>query len=147
MSTVKKLRMSKRTRNKLDKRERIRDAAWSLFVERGYAETTTREVAARAGVGAGTLFLYADDKADHLARLSKIEGQIRGISRRVTDDRYGIDVLTQITAASRALQEVALSFLDDHVRGCVTDAARTDPAQAEEKFAELSDTVRRAVRL
>ncbi|MEV0170661.1 metal-sensitive transcriptional regulator [Streptomyces sp. NPDC050803] len=90
---------------------------------------------------------YADHKADHLARLSKIEGQIRGISRMVTDDRYCIDVLTQITAASRALQEVALALLDDHVRGCVTDAARTDPAQAEEKFAELSDTLRRAVRL
>lgn len=90
---------------------------------------------------------YADNKADHLARLSKIEGQIRGISRMVTGDRYCIDVLTQITAAGRALQEVALSLLDDHVRGCVTDAARTDPAQAEEKFAELSDTLRRAVRL
>ncbi|MFJ9010724.1 metal-sensitive transcriptional regulator [Streptomyces canus] len=90
---------------------------------------------------------YADHKADHLARLSKIEGQIRGISRMVAGDRYCIDVLTQITAASRALQEVALALLDDHVRGCVTDAARTDPAQAEEKFAELSDTLRRAVRL
>ncbi|WAZ26657.1 metal-sensitive transcriptional regulator [Streptomyces cinnabarinus] len=91
---------------------------------------------------------YADNKAaDHLARLSKIEGQIRGISRMVTGDRYCIDVLTQITAASRALQEVALSLLDDHVRGCVTGAARTDPAQAEEKFAELCDTLRRAVRL
>ncbi|MEU8570730.1 metal-sensitive transcriptional regulator [Streptomyces pathocidini] len=90
---------------------------------------------------------YTDHKADHLARLSKIEGQIRGISRMVTGDRYCIDVLTQITAASRALQEVALVLLDNHVRGCVTDAARTDPAQAEEKFAELSDTLRRAVRL
>lgn len=89
---------------------------------------------------------YADSKADHLARLNKIEGQIRGISRMVTDDRYCIDVLTQISAASRALQEVALGLLDDHVRGCVTDAARTDAAQAEEKFAELSDTLRRALR-
>ncbi|MFF5363734.1 metal-sensitive transcriptional regulator [Streptomyces scabiei] len=90
---------------------------------------------------------YADHKADHLARLNKIEGQIRGISRIVTDDRYCIDVLTQISAAGRAPQAVALCLLDDHVRGCVTDAARTDPAQAEEKFAELSDTLRRALRL
>lgn len=90
---------------------------------------------------------YAVHKADHLVRLSKIEGQIRGVSRMVTDDRYCIDVLTQISAASRALQEVALGLLDDHVRGCVTSAARTDPAQAEEKFEELTDSLRRALRL
>ncbi|MFD8231629.1 metal-sensitive transcriptional regulator [Streptomyces sp. NPDC059696] len=90
---------------------------------------------------------YADDKADHLARLHKIEGQIRGISRMVADDRYCIDVLTQISAASRALQEVALGLLDDHVRGCVTDAARTDPAHAEEKFEELTGALRRTLRL
>jgi DNA-binding FrmR family transcriptional regulator len=90
---------------------------------------------------------YAVHKTDHLDRLGKIEGQIRGISRMVADDRYCIDVLTQITAAARALQEVALGLVDDHVRGCVADAARTDPAQAEEKFAELNDTLRRALRL
>ncbi|MFI7300117.1 metal-sensitive transcriptional regulator [Streptomyces sp. NPDC050121] len=90
---------------------------------------------------------YADHKDDRLARLHKIEGQVRGISRMVTDGRYCIDVLTQISAASRALQEVALGLLDDHVRGCVTDAARTEPSQAERKFAELSDTLRRALRL
>jgi CsoR family transcriptional regulator, copper-sensing transcriptional repressor len=90
---------------------------------------------------------YADHKADHLDRLNKIEGQVRGISRMVTDDRYCVDVLTQISAATRALQEVALSLLDDHVRGCVTDAARTGPAQADDKFAELTDTLRRALRL
>ena len=65
----------------------------------------------------------ADHKADHLARLNKIEGQIRGISRMVTDDRYCIDVLTQISAA------------------------RTDPAGAEEKYTELNDTLRRALRV
>ncbi|MFD8308370.1 metal-sensitive transcriptional regulator [Streptomyces sp. NPDC059690] len=90
---------------------------------------------------------YTVHKSDHLARLGKIEGQIRGISRMVTDDRYCIDVLTQITAASRALQEVALGLLDDHVRACVADAARTNPAQAEEKYTELNDTLRRALRL
>ncbi|MGW3124082.1 metal-sensitive transcriptional regulator [Streptomyces sp. NPDC001107] len=90
---------------------------------------------------------YAAHKADHLDRLNKIEGQIRGISRMVTDDRYCIDVLTQITAASHALQEVALGLLDDHVRSCVSEAVRTDPARAEEKYAELSDTLRRALRV
>ncbi|MBL3670766.1 metal-sensitive transcriptional regulator [Streptomyces sp. M2CJ-2] len=90
---------------------------------------------------------YADHKADHLARLNKIEGQVRGISRMVTDDRYCIDVLTQISAATRAPQEVALGLLDAHVRGCVTTAARTGPARAEEKYAELTGTLRRALRL
>lgn len=65
----------------------------------------------------------------------------------VTDDRSCIDVLTQISATGRAPQEVALGLLDDHVRGCVTTAARTDPARAEEKYAELTDTLRRALRL
>ncbi|GCB50757.1 metal-sensitive transcriptional regulator [Streptomyces sp. NL15-2K] len=78
---------------------------------------------------------YADSKADHLARLHKIEGQIRGISRTITDDRYCMDVLTQISAAPPApCRKSHMGFLDDRVRGCVTDAARTDPAHAEEKF-------------
>ncbi|MFF5156004.1 metal-sensitive transcriptional regulator [Streptomyces sp. NPDC000348] len=86
-------------------------------------------------------------KADHLVRLNKIEGQIRGISRMVDDDRSCIDVLTQISAATHALQEVALGLLDDHVRGCVTDAARTRHADAEEKFEELTGALRRTLRL
>nr|WP_190195248.1 metal-sensitive transcriptional regulator [Streptomyces minutiscleroticus] len=79
-------------------------------------------------------------------RLHKIEGQIRGISRMVTDDRCRIDVLTQISAAHHALQEVALTLLDDHVRGCVTRAAHANAAQAEEELADLTDTLRRALR-
>lgn len=90
---------------------------------------------------------YTSHKADHLARLNKIEGQIRGISRMVTGDRYCVDVLTQISAATHALQEVALGLLDDHVRGCLTDAARTDAADAEEKFEELTGALRRTLRL
>ncbi|MFH9547908.1 metal-sensitive transcriptional regulator [Streptomyces sp. NPDC051445] len=90
---------------------------------------------------------YADRKADHLARLHKIEGQVRGISRMVTGDRYCINVLTQISAATRALEEVALGLLEDHVRSCVTDAARTDAAEAEEKFEELTGALRRTLRL
>ncbi|MGW5214790.1 metal-sensitive transcriptional regulator [Streptomyces sp. NPDC004051] len=89
----------------------------------------------------------APGHADRLARLNKIEGQRRGIARMVTDDRSCIDVLTQISAAGRAPQQVALGLLDDPVRGCVTDAARTDPAQAEERYAELTDPLRRALRL
>jgi DNA-binding FrmR family transcriptional regulator len=90
---------------------------------------------------------YADRRAGHLRRLHKVEGQIRGIARMVDDDRYCIDVLTQVSAATRALQEVALGLLDDHVRHCVLDAARTDPTDAAQKLAELNDTLRRALRL
>jgi DNA-binding FrmR family transcriptional regulator len=90
---------------------------------------------------------YVDYKSEHLARLNKIEGQIRGISRMVTDGRSCTDVLTQISAATRALQQVAVGLLDDHVRRCVTDVARTDTDHVEEKFAELTDAVSRALRL
>ncbi|MGW7304448.1 metal-sensitive transcriptional regulator [Streptomyces sp. NPDC054835] len=90
---------------------------------------------------------YADHKGDHLARLHKVEGQVRGIARMVEDDRYCIDVLTQISAVNRALQEVALGLLDDHVRHCVTDAARSNPAEGEAKLAELALALRRTLRL
>ncbi len=90
---------------------------------------------------------YTDSKADHLARLHKVEGQIRGVTRMVEDDRYCIDVLTQITAINRALQEVALGLLDDHVRHCVLDAARSNADIAEAKFDELNVALRRALRL
>ncbi|KOT89964.1 hypothetical protein ADK86_27805 [Streptomyces sp. NRRL F-5755] len=82
-----------------------------------------------------------------LARLHKVEGQIRGVTRMVADDRYCIDVLTQIGAVTHALQEVALSLLDDHVRHCVTDAARTDPAAGATKLDELTTAMRRTLRL
>ncbi|MEV0411159.1 metal-sensitive transcriptional regulator [Streptomyces sp. NPDC050448] len=90
---------------------------------------------------------YADHKGDHLARLHKVEGQVRGITRMVNDDRYCIDVLTQISAVNRALQEVALGLLDDHARHCVTDAARSDPEAAEAKLDELALALRRTLRL
>jgi DNA-binding FrmR family transcriptional regulator len=90
---------------------------------------------------------YADHKSDHLARLHKIEGQVRGVTRMVDDDRYCIDVLTQISAVTRALQEVALGLLDDHVRHCVTDAARSDPAAGEARLDELALALRRTLRV
>ena len=90
---------------------------------------------------------YAGHKADPLARLRKIEGQVRGVTRMVDEDRYCIDVLTQISAATRALQEVALGLLDDHLRHCVLDAARSDPAEGAAKLDELTVALRRAQRL
>ena len=90
---------------------------------------------------------YRDRRADHLRRLHKVEGQVRGIARMVEDDRYCIDVLTQVSAATRALQQVALGLLDDHLRHCLMDAAGRGPEDSRAKLDELSLALRRAVRL
>ncbi|MFD8302857.1 metal-sensitive transcriptional regulator [Streptomyces sp. NPDC059690] len=90
---------------------------------------------------------YHDQKADHLSRLRKIEGQVRGVTRMVDEERYCIDVVTQISAVTRALQEVALGLLDDHARHCVLDAARADREEAETKLDELSLAMRRLTRM
>jgi DNA-binding FrmR family transcriptional regulator len=66
---------------------------------------------------------YTIDKSDYLKRLRRIEGQIRGIQRMVDDDEYCIDVLTQVSAATKALQSVAVGLLDQHIRHCVAGAA------------------------
>src|SRR5262245_35953470 len=90
---------------------------------------------------------YSSGKAGHLARLARIEGQVRGLARMVDDDRYCIDVLTQISAVTRALQEVAIGLLGGHVRHCVLDAAQSGPVQADEMLRELSGAFRRTLRL
>ena len=89
---------------------------------------------------------YSNDKDAVLARLKRVEGQVRGIARMVDEDTYCIDVLTQVSAATRALESVALLLLHDHVSHCVVDAARAGETQAQEKVDELTDAVRRLVR-
>jgi DNA-binding FrmR family transcriptional regulator len=87
---------------------------------------------------------YTADKDALIRRLHRIEGQVRGIERMVEDDRYCIDVLTQISAVTTALESVAFVILDDHVNHCVAGAlASGDPAAAEEKSRELLDAVHR----
>jgi len=83
---------------------------------------------------------------DLLRRLHRVEGQVRGIARMVEEDRYCIDVLTQVSAASRALQGVALSLLDEHMHHCLADAARTGGAVQETKIKEASEAIARLVR-
>ena len=90
---------------------------------------------------------YAGAKRDHLSRLTKVEGQVRGVARMVEQDRYCIDVLTQIAAVTKALQQVALGLLDDHMRHCVTDAVHASPGQANEKLTEVNRAVALALRL
>ena len=90
---------------------------------------------------------YAKDKEALVKRLHRIEGQVRGIERMVEDDRYCIDILTQISAVSTALESVAIEILDDHVSHCVAGAlASGEPAEVEEKTTELLDAVRRFTR-
>jgi DNA-binding FrmR family transcriptional regulator len=89
---------------------------------------------------------YHADKQGLHNRLSRIEGQIRGISRMVDSDRYCIDVLTQISAVTKALQAVALELLDDHLDHCVRDAVRAGGPGADAKVAEASAAIARLVR-
>ena len=89
---------------------------------------------------------YTSNKEDHLRRLRRIEGQVRGIARMIEDDKYCIDVLTQVSAATKALEAVALGLLDEHLKHCVTQAAAEGGAVAEEKVAEASAAIARLVR-
>jgi DNA-binding FrmR family transcriptional regulator len=90
---------------------------------------------------------YAADKDALVKRLHRIEGQVRGIERMVEDDRYCIDVLTQIAAVKTALESVAMVILDDHVNHCVAGAmASGDSEAAAEKSRELLDAVARFVK-
>ena len=87
---------------------------------------------------------YSGEKDAITKRLHRIEGQVRGIERMVEDDRYCIDILTQISAVSTALESVALKILDDHVNHCVAAAMQSgDPDQAREKTEELLRAVER----
>lgn len=89
---------------------------------------------------------YHDTKAAHLKRLRRIEGQIRGLQRMVEEDKYCIDVLTQISAATRALESVALNLLDEHLHHCVAHAIEAGGDEAQLKIAEASHAVARLVR-
>ena len=90
---------------------------------------------------------YAGHRRDHLSRLGKVEGQVRGVARMVEEDRYCIDVLTQIAAATKALQQVALGLLDDHMRHCVTDAVQSSAEHADEKLTEVNRAIGMALRI
>jgi DNA-binding FrmR family transcriptional regulator len=84
---------------------------------------------------------YINNKKRIQDRLNRLEGQVRGIHRMVDEERYCIDILTQVSAVKAALDRVAVSLIDDHVRHCVTDAVRNGNGDA--KAAELSDAIGR----
>jgi DNA-binding FrmR family transcriptional regulator len=89
---------------------------------------------------------YDDNKDAVLRRLRRIEGQIRGLERMVDEQTYCIDVLTQVAAATKALQAVALTLLEDHLNHCVTDAIAAGGPQAAEKVREATAAIERLVR-
>ena len=89
---------------------------------------------------------YGDDKPAIQKRLRRIEGQVRGLQRMIADDRYCIDVLEQVSAATRALQSVALELLDDHLAHCVSDAVKVGGEDASAKLDEASAAIARLVR-
>ena len=85
---------------------------------------------------------YFDSKEDVLARLRRVEGQVRGLQRMVENDDYCIDILTQITAASNALKKVAVGLLDDHIRHCVTDQTESGKDMVSEATAAIERLVK-----
>ena len=89
---------------------------------------------------------YTSSKDEYLKRLRRIEGQVRGLQKMVEDDKYCIDILTQVSAATKALQSVALGLLDDHLAHCVTEAAAEGGEIAATKVREASDAIARLVR-
>jgi CsoR family transcriptional regulator, copper-sensing transcriptional repressor len=89
---------------------------------------------------------YTMTKDDYLKRLRRIEGQVRGLQRLVDDDTYCIDVLTQISAVTSALQSVAVGLLDEHLRHCVAAAVANDAPDAADKVTEATRAIERLVK-
>jgi DNA-binding FrmR family transcriptional regulator len=89
---------------------------------------------------------YTSNKDNYAKRLRRIEGQVRGIAKMIDDDKYCIDILTQISAASSALRSVALNLLDDHLDHCVSEALAQGGDEADVKLAEASAAIARLVR-
>ncbi|EAQ00901.1 hypothetical protein JNB_12019 [Janibacter sp. HTCC2649] len=91
-------------------------------------------------------YIASGHKDDYLKRLRRIEGQARGIQKMVDEEKYCIDILTQISAMTKALQSVALGLLDEHMNHCVADAARKGGPEADAKLKEASEAIARLVK-
>ncbi|WP_435300640.1 metal-sensitive transcriptional regulator [Timonella sp. A28] len=89
---------------------------------------------------------YSGTKEDYLKRLRRIEGQVRGIARMVDEDTYCIDVLTQISAVTKALQSVGIGLVEDHLGHCVVNAAKSSDEEGQEKVSEAAEAIARLVR-
>ncbi len=94
----------------------------------------------------GAVASYSGEKDAYLKRLRRIEGQVRGLQRMVEEDKYCIDILTQVSAATKALQAFSLELLDEHLSTCVRQAAAAGGPEADEKVREASEAIARLVR-
>ena len=92
------------------------------------------------------MYGYTQDKDKYLNRLRRIEGQVRGLEKMVEEDKYCIDILTQVSAATKALQSVSLGLLEDHLAHCVTEAVAEGGDTATEKVREASAAIARLVK-
>jgi DNA-binding FrmR family transcriptional regulator len=92
------------------------------------------------------MYGYTHDKDGYINRLRRIEGQVRGLQRMVEEDKYCIDILTQVAAATKALQAVALGLLEQHLGHCVVEAVSEGGDTANEKIREAADAIARLVR-
>jgi DNA-binding FrmR family transcriptional regulator len=90
---------------------------------------------------------YASGKDDYLFRLRKIEGQVRGLQKMIEQDRWCPDIVTQVASTTRALQEVAVGLLNDHLQHCVMAAAKSSDAEGRARLDEVAATIRQVVRL
>ncbi len=97
-----------------------------------------------ADVGSSHSYIQRQD--DYLKRLRRIEGQVRGLHRMVEEEQYCIDILTQVSATTKALQSVALGLLEEHMSHCVVRAAAAGGAEADEKIREATEAIARLVR-
>ncbi|WP_207550015.1 metal-sensitive transcriptional regulator [Thermostaphylospora chromogena] len=89
---------------------------------------------------------YTPHKQDHLRRLRRVEGQVRGLQRMIEEDKYCIDILTQVSAATSALRSFALVLLEEHLAHCVAEATQKGGPEAEAKVKEAADAIARLVR-
>lgn len=111
-------------------------------MEKEHGSHLSHESTCHHDVGHG----YLDHKPDYLRRLKRIEGQARGLQGMVESEQYCIDILTQVSAMTRALESLALAMLDEHLSHCVVRAARSSDEEAAEKIAEASAAIARLVR-
>ena len=89
---------------------------------------------------------YTMSKEEYLTRLRRVEGQVRGLQRLVEEDAYCIDILTQVSSVTKALQSVAIGLLDEHMRHCVVDAVRSESDGGADKLTEAIAAVERLVK-
>ena len=101
----------------------------------------------RSGTARRTARSYASGKDDYLARLRKVEGQIRGLQKMIEAGAWCPDVIIQVASATRALQEVAAGLLSDHLRHCVVHAVRSSEAEGSHALDEVTGTIRQVIRL